>query len=296
MSAATIDRNLIIQFSDMLHVKAQQIKARLRPYVKVKPMSGDVFAYDGLGQVEAREVNGRVQLTQFDDLEHLRRKITRRRFVVTLPIDDMDVRALLLDPEGAYAEACVRAMERVFDRVGIEAMFASVLTGRDFETTLTAATDGVVTVDATVGLTYEKCLEIRKNFTNNEVGTEVPEQFVFGFTGDEEDSLMKETELISGDFSRQFVVDKGSVNRVVGMNAIVYGADVANPLLAVASTTRDCFAMSTRALCYGMSKEFSIKIEPRPDYIDTKQVQIVGILGAVRTEGILIQKVQTTTS
>lgn len=296
MSAATIDRSLIIQFSDMMHVKAQQIKARLRPYVKIKPMSGDVFAYDGLGQVEAREVNGRVQLTQFDDLEHLRRKITRRRFVVTLPIDDMDVRALLLDPEGAYAEACVRAMERVFDRVGIEAMFASVLTGRDFETTVTAASDGVVTVNATGGLTYEKCLEIRKNFTNNEVGTDVPEQFVFGFTGDEEDQLMKEVELISSDFSSGFAVDKGTIDRVVGMKALVYGADVANPLLAVASTTRDCFAMSTRALCYGMSKEFSIKIEPRPDYIDTKQVQIVGILGAVRTEGILIQKVQTTTS
>lgn len=296
MSAATIDRNLIIQFSDMMHVKAQQIKARLRPYVKIKPMSGDVFAYDGLGQVEAREVNGRVQLTQFDDIESLRRKITRRRFVVTLPIDDMDVRALLLDPEGAYAEACVRAMERVFDRVGIEAMFASVLTGRDFETTVTAANDGVVTVNATGGLTYEKCLEIRKNFTNNEVGTDIPEQFVFGMSGDEEDQLMKEVELISGDFSSGFAVDKGSLDRVVGMKALVYGADVANPLLAVASTTRDCFAMSTRALCYGMSKEFSIKIEPRPDYIDTKQVQIVGILGAVRTEGILIQKVQTTTA
>ena len=296
MAAATIDRNLIIQFSDMLHVKSQQIKARLRPYVKIKPMSGDVFAYDGLGQVEAREVNGRVQLTQFDDLEHLRRKITRRRFVVTLPIDDMDVRALLLDPEGAYAEACIRAVERVFDRVGIESMFAAVLTGRDFETSVSAATDGVVTVNATAGLTYEKCLEIRKSFTNNEVGTDVPENFVFGFTGDEEDQLMKEVELISGDFSSGFAVDKGTIDRVVGMKALVYGADVPNPLLAVASTTRDCFAMSTRALCYGMSKEFSIKIEPRPDYIDTKQVQIVGILGSVRTEGILIQKVQTTTS
>lgn len=296
MSAATIDRNLIIQFSDMLHVKAQQIKARLRPYVTVKPLSGDVFAYDGLSQVEAREVNGRVQLTQFDDLEHLRRKITRRRFVVTLPIDDMDVRALLLDPEGAYAGACIRAMERVFDRVGIEAMFASVLTGRDFETTVTAASDGVVTVNATAGLTYEKALEIRKNFTNNEVGTDVPEQFVFGFTGDEEDALMKETELISNQFASGMAVDKGTMSRVVGMNAVVYGADVANPLLAVASTTRDNFAMSTRAMCYGMSKEFSIKIESRPDYVDTKQVQIVGILGAVRTEGILIQKVQTTTA
>lgn len=293
MPGSTIDKNLIIQFSDMLHVKAQQLHARLRPYVRIKPMSGDVFAYDGIGQVAAREVNGRVQPTQFDDIDHLRRKIRRRRFVVTLPIDDSDVRALLINPEGEYAEAAVRAMERVFDRVGIEAMFADVLTGRDFETTVTFASEGT-TVDATAGLTYEKLLEIKKNFTNNEVGTDVPEQIVFGITGTEEEALMKETELISGDFTRQFAVEKGSLVKAVGMDIITYGASVANPLLAVASTTRDCFAMSSRALCYGMSKEFGIEIKDRPDYVNVTQVQITGILGAVRTEGVLIQKVQTT--
>lgn len=91
----TIDNLLITQFSDMLHVKAQQIRARLRPFVNIKPMVGDVFAYDGIGNVEAREVNGRVVPTQFDDIDHNRRKIRRRRFVVTLPIDASDVRGLL---------------------------------------------------------------------------------------------------------------------------------------------------------------------------------------------------------
>ena len=52
--------------------------------------------------------------------------------------------------------------------------------------------------------------------------------------------------------------------------------------------------MSSRALCVGMSKEMGIKIDNRPDMVETTQVQIVFDLGAVRTEGVLIQKVTTT--
>lgn len=292
----TIDQALIVQFSDMLHVKAQQIRSRIRPFVTIRPMIGDKFAYDGLGIVEAREVQGRIQKVQFDDIEHNRRRIKRRRFVVTLPIDASDVRGMLTDPQGPYAEASIRAMERVFDRVGVESIFADVATGREFETTVTFAGDGGLTVTATAGLTYEKLLEIRKNWRNNDVGTDIPEKLLFLITGDEEEQMMKETELTSGDFSKQFVVDQGEMTKAVGLNLLVYGADVPNPILSVASTTRSNIAMTGRALNYGLSKAMDVSVKDRPDYIELKQVQVIGELGAVRTEGVLAQKVTTTTS
>lgn len=290
----TIDNLLITQFSDMLHVKAQQIKSRLRPFVEIKPMTGDLFAYDGLGIVEAREVVGRIQKTQFDSIDHNRRKIRRRRFVVTLPIDGSDVRAMLTNPQGPYAEASIRAMERQFDRVGVEAAFADVPTGREFDTAVTFANDGGFTVNATAGLTYEKILEINKNWRNNDVGNDVPISKLFLITGTEEEALMKETELISGDFSRQFVSDKGEMTKAVGLDLLIYGADVPNPILSVSGGTRDCIAMASKALCYGLSKEFGVTVKDRSDYVETAQVQIIGELGAVRTEGVLMQKVQTT--
>ncbi len=294
MPNQTIDKALIIQFSDMLQVKAQQIRARLRPFVRITPMTGDVFAHDGLGDVEAIEVSGRIQPTVFNDIDHLRRKIRRRRFVVTLPIDDSDVRGVLINPEGEYARACILAMERVFDRVGVEALFADVLTGRDFETTVTFATDGGFTVDATAGLTYEKLLEINQNWIDADVGNDVPEVKVMGISGDEHTSLMKETELISGDFSRQFVIDKGEMVVANGINIIKFAANARSPILNVSSGTRDNFAITSRGLRYGLSKDMEISIKDRPDFVDTKQVQIVGILGSVRTEGVLVQKVQST--
>lgn len=294
MPSGTIDNNLITQFSDSLHVSAQQIRARLKAYFAMIPMIGDRFAYDGLGDVEARELSGRINATVFDDIEHFRRKIKRRRFVVTLPIDASDVRGMLLDPKGPYAGACIMAMERVFDRVGVEAATADVLTGREFGTTTTFAGDGGSTINATAGTTYEKLLETLKFWRNNEVGGMIPERRILLMTGTEEEALMKETELISGDFSRQFVVDQGEITKGMGFDFIIYGADVTNPILAVNSGTRDCLALTERSLVYGLSKQMGVTVKDRPDLVETNQVQIIGELGAVRTEGVLAQKFQTT--
>ncbi len=290
----TIDQHLITQFSDNMHVRAQQITARLRPYVMIRKMEGEFFAYDGLGTVEAREINGRFQDVEFDDIEHFRRQIRKRRFVVTLPVDRNDVESKLKDPNSDYADACVRAMERRFDRVVTEAMFADVKTGRDFENTITAANDGVLTVDATAGLTYEKLLEIHENFIDNEVGNDMPTKLVMGITGGEHTDLMSELELTSGDYSRQYVVDSGTIQKAVGINMVKFAGDANVPIIPVLAGVRQGFVMAEGAICVGVARTWDIKIQERTDKYDTTQIQITGVLGAVRTEGKLIQKVTTT--
>ena len=295
MAMEQIDNVMKTEFSDMLHVKSQQMKARLRDSVIMKPIKGDVFAYDGIGNVEAKEITGRHQAVVFSDIDYSRRKMSRRRFEITLPIDASDVRGTLLNPQGDYAAACVRAMERVFDRIVIEALFATVLTGRDFETSVAFAADGGLTVDATAGVTYEKLLEANENFIDNEVGTDMPENFIMGISGGEHNALMKETELVSGDYSRQYVVDKGQMQVACGFEFKKFGGSIARPMLSVsAGNVRDCFVASKRGVCVGISKEMSVSIDKRPDLVETSQVQIVYELGAVRTEGLLVQKFQTT--
>ena len=293
MAGQTIDNALKIQFGDMVHIKAQQVKARMRPYVQILKMNGDKFAYDGLGDVEATEVKGRIQPVVFQDIEHLRRKITRRRFAITLPIDSSDIRGALLDPKGLYAKSIVAGLERRFDRLVVEAMFADVWTGRDFETKLTTAQDGVVTVNATGGLTYEKLLEIQENWIDADVGTDMPVKKVLGITGEEHTALMSETKLISGDYSRQYVVDKGEIQNAVGLDIVKFAADARNPIIPVISGTRQCFAATTEGIAVGVSV-VNLDIKERNDYYETTQVQAILEMGAVRTEGVQIQKVTTT--
>lgn len=291
-----IDNVLVTQFSDTVHVAAQQATARLRPFVKTVPMKGESFAYDGMDSVEATERHGRYEPVVFSDINHWRRKISRRRFTVALPIDAADVRSVLLDPQGAYAQAVVRAMTRVFDRVVVEAMFADVYTGKNMDTPVSFASDNGLTVNATAGFTYEKILEISKNFTDAEVGNENQERFCMGVTGSEHEALMKETELTSGDYTRQFVVEKGSIEYACQFKLVKFagGSTIANPILGVSGGVRSCFAMTDKAMVVGMSKEMGLKIENRPDLHETTQVVIEFDFGAVRTEGKLIQKVTTT--
>lgn len=291
---ATIDQALIIGFSDMVHHEAQQLQSKLRPYVTVKQMQGDVWAYDGLGRVDAREVSGRNVAASFDDITHNRRKITRKRFVINLPIDASDVRGALLSPDSEYSKAVAAGMLRQYDRVIYNAAFADVLTGRDFETTVTAAADGVSTVDATAGLTYEKLLEIRQNFWDKDVGLDSNEKIYGTITGDEHTSLMGEEELISGDFNREFVVEKGRIAQALGMDLVGFAASVASPIVPTVSSQRQLLFASSRGICLGVSKEMSIKIQERNDLIETTQVQVVMEIGAVRTEGALVQKVTVT--
>lgn len=294
MAVDTIDRSLITQFSDMVHIEAQQMQSRLGGFVITKQMTGDVYAYDGLGDVEANEVVGRNQKIEFADIEHKRRKISRRRFIVPLPIDASDIRGRLTDPESDYAKAVAMAMMRQKDRIIYEAMFANIQTGREFETTVTAVNDGVVTVDATAGLTYEKVLEIQENFINNDVGTDFPETLVMGITGAEHTALMKETELTSGDFTRQFAIEQGEIVKAVGINLVKFASGGANPIIPAAAGERQLFAMSSRGICLGVSKDITIEIQDRYDLVETKQVVATYEIGAVRTEGVLVQKVSVT--
>lgn len=292
--ANEIDAALITQFSDMVHIKAQQMKSRLRPFFGIRKMTGDLWAYDGLGIVEASEQNARVAPVVFNSIDHLRRKISRRRFVVTLPLDSSDVRAVLTNPQNDYAGACTRAIERVYDRVGIQAALASVNTGRDFSTTTTASSDGVLTIDATAGFTYEKLVEMKRKFANAEVGNDLQERFVLLVSGDEEGAMMQETALINTLYTKNYVVDDGEIKKAVGFNVVVYGGSVTSPLLSVSSGVRSCIAASERGIVYGMSLDLSLKIQERADLVETTQVQAVIQLGAVRTEGVLVQQVNTT--
>jgi len=291
----SIDNALITQFMDTVHLQAQQCKARLRPYVEIVPLSGDQAAYDGIGTVEAREVKGRIQPVMFTDIEHLRRKIPRRRFEVTIPIDAADVRGMLTDPKNKYAQAIVMGIERRFDRLALEAAFAPVWTGRDFDKEVTATDDGVKVVDATSGLTYDKLLEIRQNFIDADVGNDMPETFFLAIAGDEHTDLMSETKLVSGDYSHQYVIDQGVITKAAGFDLIKYAGKTKNPMLEVdSSNIRSCVAASTRGIAVGISLQPKLSIDERKDYIETSQIQMVVEMGAIRTEGTLIQKVTTT--
>jgi len=291
-----IDTALVIEFSNDVHVKAQQMKTRMRPYSMEKMISGQDYYYDDIGSLEAVEIVTRHQKTEGQDIVHGRRKIRMREFRATIYLDKKDELETLIDPQRQYAEAVARALYRQTDRVINNAAFAAVLTGKDASTSISFATDGGATVSATSGTTYEKLLEGIQNFIDNEVGTEMEEKLYLTITGEEHTDLMSETELTSGDFSRQYSIDKGKMINAAGFDLIHFGKNAPVPILTVASSVRDCIMGSSRGTCLGISQDLNIEVDKRPDLNNLTQVQASMFMGAVRTEGKLIQKFQTTVS
>ena len=260
---------------------------------EVKPMNGNNWAYDGIGTVEAEEITTANQKLNPKEVRFDRRKISRKRFSASVVVDESSVRGMLADPKGALAKACQRALERQFDKVGIAAALADVQTGQDFETTVTASADGVLTVDATSGLTYAKLLEINENFINNEVGLDMPVKKSLLIAGKEHTALMGEEKLTSGDYSRDFNVEGGEIQKASGFDLIKYGRTATKQMLEEASV-RKCLAIAEGGLHYGISKEVTVKVSELPDTAESVIIKVYFELGAVRTEGALIQQVSTT--
>lgn len=302
----TVPVHYKIEFSEAIHVYAQQGTSRLREFCDVVPMRGETWAYDGLGQVEARELTGRFNKSTADDILHTRRKCPRRQFVVTLFCDQNDVEQRMQDPKGMYARACAAAMERRFDLTVYQAMFADVATGKDFSTVLTFAQDGGLTVTATGGITLDDLLEAKQNFTDREVGlkgsigtiagSNSKFKKLMGITGDEERVLMQIQQIASRDYGNQMPLQDGELNFAAGIEFVKYGATPigGNPMLSVSGGVRTSFVMAAGAMFVGIARDSQVTVKDRADLVNTTQIQVTMAIGAVRKDGTGIQKITTT--
>lgn len=295
MVMGTIDAVQVTKFRDMLHVLAQQEDSYLQPYAEwIDPKPGDVMAYDRIGRVEARKVTGRFTPMIFDDIEFSRRKLSREEYIVNLPVSSYDVDGMLADPRSKLAEACVYAMKRTIDRVIIAAMFADVITGRNFDTTVTYASDGGQTVDMTAGVTFPKLLTVDGNFIDNDVDNNGKLSKVMGITGEENTAVLQISQLTDNRFTNRMQIDGGVVRKIMDFDVVRFAGAVANPMLTVAAGVRTSFAMVKGAIAVGLWRDMKISVEPRYDLVDTVQINCLFTVGAVRTEGALIQKLTYT--
>lgn len=291
----SIDQALVEQYSETVHVLAQQMTSRLRntPAVMVKSVTGKNFYYDRLGNSESIEITTRHADTVAQDVEHSRRMGVIRPYIHTFYLDDIDDLETIIDPQSEYARNTVMAMNRRMDRVIKDAAVGTVLTGRQGATSVTAATDGVTTVAAGgTGMTYEKLVEVLGNFNDNEIGNEADPYYALLVTGRQHEDLLKEVELTSADYGAGTPVANGKMTMAAGFEVIKFGSAVDNALLDVSGTTRDCIAMAENAVCVGITKDIEVNIDRRPDKNNLIQVQTKLYFGALRTEGVRVQIVQ----
>lgn len=295
-----IDDAQVIQFSSQVDVAVQQMKPRLKPHVAMQKVTGRDATHEGMGTIEMVEITSRHQKTVGQDVASTRRRIRMREFRATVYLDKFDELTTIIGPNSKYAQVLAYSAMRKFDALVVEAALAPVYTGRDMTTVVSAAADGVLTVDATSGLTREKVDEIQENFINNDVTTDdesVPVMFLM--SGDEHTQLKGEVQFTSQDYVNEKPFASGRLKNVDGMNVVLYGHKTnGNNILGTTGSTRKCIAMTGGGMQYavevGMLQDVGISVATRHDLNDLTQVQASLFMGATRTQGARVQQVNTT--
>lgn len=285
------------KFADSMFEMAAQVAARLRAIVEIEPVDAEDLVLDRIHNVEVQEHIGRHPEIVPVDMRFDRRKLITKRVGVAFFVDEWDRVKVSGELDSKLAKRAGQAFERYFDRMVVAASLATVYTGKNGTTALSAASDDVVTVDCTSsGFTYDKLLEIDEKFQKYDIGTDMPVEKYLLISEQEHTALMKETKLISGDYSRQFVVDNGEIQRALGFKLIKFGSGASLPVLTVASTTRNCIALAAGGVKVGLTKSYKIEKEKVNNRWYTDQILASGNMGAVRMEGRRVIQVNTTAS
>jgi len=304
MTSATylpsIDQGALLSFNDAFYKLAQQSNSKLgsTSAVTYRDPKGKIMQVARMGRIELTEVPGRNPDKNFIDYNIDNRQYTKRRFTATVTIDKKnDINELLKDPTSDLLKQLVAAKERQIDRVILQAATGNVLVGRPdaAASSISAATDGVITVDAASGLTYEKIQEVTQNYINNEVDEM---NSIISITGKEFTDLMGEDQFINNDYINGRPVESGRLNAgiynlVRFAGSVTGGAAVVNPYLPEGTTTRKCVVLAPNSVEVAMELG-DLSVEKNLNKVNSLDVTIDLWLNALRLEGPKVQVITTT--
>lgn len=303
-SSPSIDQAALQNFQDSFHELAQQSKSRLvaSNAIKFMPSKGKTNNMARIGRMELTEVNTRNPDKQYGDYNVDNRQFSKRRFTKTVTIDALyDINELIKDPTSDILKQLNNAKERVIDRIAVSAATGAVLVGAPdtAPSSVSAATDGVLTVTATSGFVYSTVQSITQNFINNDVPMETFAGSTICVTGKENTDLMGEVEFINNDYISAKPVEKGYMENVSGYRVVLFagsengGITVVNPILPEATTTRSCVVLAPESIAMAMELA-GLNVEKSATKVNSFDITIDFWINAMRTEGVLVQIVTTT--
>jgi hypothetical protein len=292
-------------FADSIMPRIMNEGGRFDPYVITQPIVGSKTTIDQHGGVELLDLNGLYQKISETNVAMDRRLLEWTRQGATIWVDKAKVTEIIEDPTGIYSNLLVSAYQRLKDRVILNAAIGSVKTGETGSTVVTAANDGVLTVDASAGVTYEKMLELSRNFINNSVYGNIAGSPVLTLTGKESEAILKEAEFTNAavtsklayNFSNMVQTDGFLVKKIGEFDVMLMGANSVNgtlPIIPNDATYRYCIAMAPKAITLGIGMAPKLEIVSLPDRYDTVAIKFTCGIGATRNQGEMVQIFKTT--
>lgn len=291
-----------IDYASDVWQNMQQKESRFAPWVTMDTTQADLKTYDNTESVEATEMTSSFAEVVTTDLAQGRREVSTRLFSVSFELNELDLQRVKDGESGQkqrLAAAAGFALNRKLDRVIYEAHLSDVVIWNDkhgnSKTTVSYTTDGVRTVDATGTIEYADLLQLKENFIDDDV-MEAGGVYMT-CTGEEHTDMMGITQLTSGDYSRQMVVDNGEVQKALGMNLIKFGANAKKPIIDVDGSSQRLNVVGVKgAITCVVKTKPQVEISQLPRKIKSYIMKVYMEVNAIRREGKLVQVFKATVS
>jgi hypothetical protein len=302
----SIDQAAKLIFQDNFMELAQQTKSLLggSKVVTYLPSKGKTNNLARIGRIELEEVSTRNPDKSYGDYSVDNRQLTKRRFTKTITIDaKYDINELLKDPSSDILKQLINAKERVIDRVIASAAQGVVLVGAPdaAPTSISAATDGVLTVAGTAGISSTILNGVIQKFINNDLPYDLIRGSVLCLTGKENSALMADDKFINSLYMDAKPIADGKISKAGLFEVALFagsesGLVVASPVLdetVSSGTVRNCLALAPESVAVAMEIG-DLSVERNPNKVNSQDITIDLWINAMRTEGARVIIVTTT--
>lgn len=304
----TIEQSLVQSWENNFIALTQQKESLLGGLKAIKNISFSSNKHNvgRMGSTKLEEITGRNPDAQWDEALMDNRQMTKRNFGKSFIIDKKDVREAMADPTSAIYMQINAALQREKDKFIANAALAAVNVGDPNAgtalTSVSAATDGVLTTVATGGLTYALLQQLMGNAINNSVayGTMQNSGLSLIVSGSDFMQLVNEDKFINNNYTSLRPVDNGYITKLFGMDVVVVpGNDTGvitnvDPILAESGTTRSCLLLSPEAIMFSLDNIKFTWVDELEGKYRSSGLKFYCEMSAMRTEGVRTQVITTT--
>ena len=264
-----------------------------------------VYNYEGLDTMSApTEIQSKNAASNPAAISANNRMMVTKVFYKEVVVDDVaDIREVIADPKSKLVKQFMDWFHLINDQEGIAAAGGAVLIGapNTAGVSTSAASDGVITIDATAGLTDAIVNKIVTKFINleqyeNTIGA------AFIITGTEQAQLLALTTEINKLYLTSDLERKNLVGHLRNMINVftVPGSDaettVAQGRRRIAESTgvRLCPVLAKGALYSKFGIDKVVYNKDNPNYANSDTLKVVFRVGHMRTQGSKVLLVKTT--
>lgn len=276
----------VTQWATNFYTLAQQKVSRLESRVMVeRNVVGIAKSFNRIGATAAQKKTTRHGDTPLIETPHSTRFADLSDYEWADLVDQLDKKKMLADPTSEYLQAGVMALNRSKDQVVIGAFFGSARTGTSSTQAITA---GQQIAAGGTGLTKAKLIQAKKLFRQNEADAENGEELFIGYTGEQLEDLLSQTEPASSDYNNVKALVDGTIHKWMGFEW------VPSELFTKVSTTRSIPAWAKSGMGLAIGAEITTRVTERADKSYALQPYASMSLGAVRIEEAKVVQIDCT--